>query len=133
MRDEHLSNPKPKSSRYYFPPDLAAYFGLFFILPPIAIFTSWFSTHLSHLKSRGDTTLVWFALVLAAIGTALLFAARLPLYKQRRFFVIGPGDLDEKHRRLYRLAYKFIGSSVGLLILLTYAAAIGSSFWPKSW
>jgi hypothetical protein len=118
MPDEHLSNPSPKSSRYYFPPDMAALLGVVYIILPIAIFTSWFATHLSRLKSRGDATLVWFAFVLAAIGAALLFAARLPLYKQRRFFVIGPGDLDEKHRRIYRLAYRFIGVSVGLLILV---------------
>ena len=113
-----MSKPEPKSSRYYFPPDMAALSGLFFIILPIAALMSWFFPLLSRLKRTGDPTLVWIALALGAIGTALLFAARLPLYQQRRFFVFGPRELDEKHRRLYRLAYKFIGVSVGLLIFL---------------
>jgi hypothetical protein len=93
-------------------------FRLLFIVLPIAMLSHWFFPLLSRLKRTGDPTIVWIALALGAIGVALLFAARLPLYRQRRFFVFGPRELDEKHRRLYRWAYKFVGTSVCLLVLL---------------
>jgi hypothetical protein len=112
-----MSNPSSEKSRWYFPPDMAVLLGSNIILP-IAFFTSWFCNHLFSAGRTGDSTLIWFALALATIGTLLLFAARLPLYKQRRFFVFGPRELDEKHRQLYWRAYKFIGASVGLLLLL---------------
>jgi hypothetical protein len=117
MPDDRLDDTKPKARRCYFPPDMVL-FGVNFIILLIALLCGWFLTLLSRLKSTGDLTLVWFALALGAIGVALLFAARLPLYQQRRFFVFGSRQLDEKHRRLYRWAYKFVGVSVGLLILL---------------
>jgi hypothetical protein len=49
------------------------------------------------------------------LGTGLLFAARLPLYKQGRFWTIGPKQLDRKHRRIYRLAHIFVAASLVLL------------------
>jgi len=113
-----MGDPEPRRSRWYFPPDMAVLLGSFYIILPIAFFTALFCNHLWGAKRTGDPTLVWFAIALATIGAVLLFAARLPLYKQRRFFVFGPRLLDERHRRLYRWAYKFIGASVGLLILL---------------
>jgi hypothetical protein len=57
----------------------------------------------------------------AGAGVVLLFLARLPLYRQRRFFAFGPKLLDESHRRLYRWAYGFICLG-GLLLLLTLLA-----------
>ena len=117
MPEDRANDPKLKRPRCYFPPDLAALFGVHFIIGP-ALLCAWFLPLLSKFKRTGDLTFVWFALALATIGTVLLFAARLPLYRQRRFFVFGSRQLDEKHRRLYRWAYKFIGASVGLLVLL---------------
>jgi len=55
-----------------------------------------------------------------AIGTVLLFLARLPLYRQRRFLTFGPKELDERHRRVYWWAYRFIGASVLLLVVLLF-------------
>ena len=56
-----------------------------------------------------------FGLGAGAIGAVLLFVARLPLYKQRRFWTIGPMPLDRKHRRIYWLTYVFVVT--GLLLL----------------
>jgi hypothetical protein len=118
MTGDRLKDPEPNARRCYFPPDMAVLFGANFIIVPIALVCAWFLPLLSRFKSAGDPTLVLVALALGAIGVALLFAARLPLYQQRRFFLFGSRQLDEEHRRLYRWAYKFVGASVGLLILL---------------
>jgi hypothetical protein len=67
---------------------------------------------------RGDPTMLYVALVVAAVGVVLLFMARLPLYRERRFFTFGPGALDQRHRRLYRWAYGFIAAGVVLMVLL---------------
>ncbi len=113
-----MNNPSDKKSDWYFPPDMAVLFGLYFVVLPLALLGGWFATHLYNAKSTGDVTLLWFAIAVGACGTVLLFLARLPLYRQRRFLVFGPRDLDEKHRRLYWWAYRLIGASVLLLLLL---------------
>jgi len=118
MPEDRANDPKLKRARCYFPPDLAALFGVFYIILPIALLSGLLFPLLSRFKRTGDPTLVLIALALSVIGVALLFAARLPLYRQRRFFVFGSRQLDEKHRRLYRWAYRFIGTSVLLLVLL---------------
>jgi hypothetical protein len=56
-----------------------------------------------------------FGLGAGVIGAVLLFVARLPLYKQRRFWTIGPMQLDRKLRRIYWLAYAFVVASLLLL------------------
>ena len=55
---------------------------------------------------------------MGGVGTVLLFFARLPLYRQRRFLVFGPRELDKRHRRLYWWAYRFIAASIVLLVVL---------------
>lgn len=75
----------------------------------------------SQLVRTGDITIPVVAMLSAGIGIVLLFLARLPLYRQRRFFAFGPKLLDESHRRLYRWAYRFICLG-GLLMLLTLLA-----------
>ncbi|HWB01943.1 MAG TPA: hypothetical protein VG796_02895 [Verrucomicrobiales bacterium] len=59
-----------------------------------------------------------FASGVAIAGWIMLFVARLPLYRQRRFFAFGPAALDTKHRRLYWRAYKVIGCGAAILLLL---------------
>jgi len=66
----------------------------------------------------GDLTLFWFALASALIGITLLFIARIPLYRQHRFFTFGPKVLPETHRRVYRIAYAFIIPSILTLLFL---------------
>ena len=66
---------------------------------------------------------VWMALTLAVIGVVLLFIARLPLYRHRRFFTFGPKGLPEGHRKVYRIAYGFVG--VGAAMMLALLAVLG--------
>lgn len=66
---------------------------------------------------RADSWAVFtVAAVAGVVGVLLLFLARLPLYRQRRFFTVGPRLLDAPHRRLYWVSYCFVGVSVLLLL-----------------
>ena len=58
--------------------------------------------------------LYWGGVVAGVVGMVLLFFARLPFYRQRRFLVFGPRELDRSHRRLYWLAYAVLLVSTGL-------------------
>ena len=110
-----MSADKPKrSDDSYFPPDVAA------VLAPIVIMIAivYTTSAISWAKARGDTSLFHFALCLGVIGSAVLFVARLPLYRRGRFFTLGPRHLSGWRRRLYYLAYALIVSSVCLLGLL---------------
>jgi len=115
-----MRNPNDKKSNWFFPPDFAVLLGFYFIFLPVMILGGWLATNLYNAKSNGDMTLLWAAVVLGAIGTVLLFLARLPLYRQRRFLTFGPKELDERHRRVYWWAYRFIGASVLLLVVLLF-------------
>ena len=52
------------------------------------------------------------------VGIVILFFARLPLYREGRFFIFGPRALDRKHRRLYWLAYVFVAASLLLFLVV---------------
>lgn len=73
------------------------------------------------LANRGDTTLFKLAVFLGVVGVVLLFTARIPLYRQRRFFTLGPSSLSGIYRKLYFTAYIFIVPSIVLLVLLLLA------------
>jgi hypothetical protein len=95
------------------PPDMAG-IGSFLFMILAVLFVS---CGLSWAK-RGDTTLFNLAVFLGAIGAVLLLIARIPLYRQRRFFTLGPRALTGIYRKLYFAAYVFIVPSIVLLVLL---------------
>ena len=95
----------------YFPRDLAAIFRVQ-LLPLIALPVSWLV-----FRFRG-WSFIYLAIGFAAVGITLLFLARLPLYRQRRFFSFGPQSLDAQHRRLYWRGYGFVAISIFLFLLL---------------
>jgi hypothetical protein len=70
---------------------------------------------IAHLKTADMRALYGFALGAGGMGIVLLFLARLPLYKERRFWTIGPAQLDRSHRRVYWLAYIVVAASLLLL------------------
>ena len=55
---------------------------------------------------------------LGVLGALLLLFARLPLYRERRFWTVGPRQLDQKHRRFYWLAYAFVTASLLLMLVV---------------
>ena len=75
--------------------------------------------YVSLADKRGDRTLLAVALILGGIGVVLLFFARLPLYRQRRFFVFGARELSGFHKRLYYAAYLFLVPCILLLFAMT--------------
>ena len=113
MPDDH----QEKKNDSYFPPDMGA-IGSFFIVIMAVVYVS---CGLSWVKARGDTTLFNLAVFLGVVGAVLLLVARIPLYRQRRFFTLGPRSLTGIYRKLYFTAYVFIVPSIVLLVLLLLA------------
>jgi hypothetical protein len=111
-----MENPDhKKSDGGRFPMDLRVLLepGFFIIL--LCVVAPYFSL----AERRGDKTLLIVSLVLGGIGVVLLFFARLPLYRQRRFLTFGPQHLSGVHRRLYFAAYAFLVPCILLLLAMT--------------
>lgn len=85
------------------------------MLPTIAILAGLVTPALSKAR-HGDSTLFIVALTLVFVGLVLLSVAKLPLYREKRFFTIGVEPLPESCRKVYRAAWVF--TATGLLILL---------------
>jgi hypothetical protein len=94
------------------------HYGLLIPVVIITVCAGLFLPAMAEVRSGNGIPYLISALCLAVIGIATLFAARLPLYRQRRFFTIGPWALDRTHQRLHAVAYGFIVPSVLLLSLL---------------
>jgi hypothetical protein len=108
---------KQTRSDWYIPSDWLALLGLHFIILPVAILSALLLPAVNRAR-HGDPSLVYASVVFAMIGIILLFFARLPLYKKRKFFTFGPKALPPLHRKLYRAAYVFISIAVVLMLLL---------------
>src|SRR5687768_10146566 len=106
-----------KNSKWGFPADIALYFAPFIAGFPVTVLLIALRGPLARAK-EGDFTLLVIASAFSGAGIGLLFLARLPLYRQRRFFTFGSSALDAPHRRLYRWAYGFIVGGVVLLGML---------------
>jgi hypothetical protein len=104
-----------KTSNWHIPPDWAFQFGLLAISLAIVILAGVLLPVLSRLKTAAVFDLYWGGLGLGAAGILLLFFARLPLYRQRRFWTFGPSALPNFHRKLYWLAYTTIVAAISLL------------------
>jgi hypothetical protein len=81
----------------------------------IGVLASIFRPLVARLQTADLCALYGIGVVAGVLGSVMLFAARLPLYKQRRFWTIGPQQLDRKHRRIYWLAYVFVAASLFVL------------------
>ncbi len=92
--------------------------SFFIIVPLIGILAAMVLPLLNKYRQSDGWTAFYFALGAGIIGVLFLFFARLPLYRQKKFFTFGPRLLDPAHRRLYRFAYCFLGLSVFLLLSL---------------
>lgn len=105
-----------KASSWNFPADLAALFKFDLILPIIAIGVACLLSLFNFLKTEDAVILFFVALGTGSLGIFLLFFARLPLYRQRRFWTFGPRELPAFNRKLYWLVYLFVVTSVLLLL-----------------
>src|SRR5579864_8137997 len=102
-----------------FPPDLQAILGI-----PLLVTLTFFS----WLLSVHGTTWIFAAaasLGIAVIGAALLFLAKLPLYRQGRFFTFGIEVLPESSHGLYRWGCRLSIAGCVLMFFLW----LGSTVW----
>lgn len=97
---------------WYLPPTA----WLLLAVPCLTIGASLLLPVLLRLKTAELSTWYGLGVGTGALGIVLLFFARLPLYRARKWFSLGPGELDRPHRRLYGLAYLLITCSVLLLL-----------------
>jgi hypothetical protein len=106
---------RKRNSDWYIPPDWLCLFGTFYLIPCMAMLATMLLLLVAGLKAADMSDLYGFGLGAGVISVVLLFVARLPLYKQGRFWTIGPRRLDKRHRRIYWLAYVFVAASLLLL------------------
>jgi hypothetical protein len=87
----------------------------------VAVFAFLASQVLRFFANLTGAPWIWcygIALLAAAVGIALIFYARLPLYRQRRFFTFGSAALPESRRPFYRWGYRCVFFAVALLLCL---------------
>ncbi len=101
-----------KDSDWYIPPEAAALWLTALLPLIIAAFSFLLFPIVIRLQTAPIVTLYCTALGVAIVGIVLILIARLPLYRQRRFWTFGPGTLDRNHRRLYWLGYVFFVVSI---------------------
>ena len=61
------------------------------------------------------------ALSVAGVGVGLIFLAKLPLYRQRRFFTFGSGVLPPDRRSFYLWGYGCVILAAAVLLGLSVA------------
>jgi hypothetical protein len=112
-----------KSSDSGLPEEVLGLLSTLFFGPEIAMVAVLFGTLLPSITSvEGIMHLYWGGVAAGMFGMVLLFFARLPLYRQRRFLVFGPRELDRLHRRLYWLAYAVLLVSTGLFVMVWFGS-----------
>jgi hypothetical protein len=109
-----------KRSDWYLPEEVLGLLSTLFLLPAIAILASRLLPSITTLQRIDVTSLFGAGLAAGVLGVILLFFARLPFYRQRRFWVFGPRELDRFHRRLYWLAYLIVLTSIGLFVIVWF-------------
>jgi hypothetical protein len=112
-----------KRSDWHLPEEVIGFLSSVFFMPVSAVIALLAATLLPSITSlRGMvlTRLFWIGLAAGIVGTVLLFLARIPRYRQRRFLTFGPRELDRLHRRLYWLAYLVVFVSIGLFVVVWF-------------
>ena len=67
------------------------------------------------------TAWIWcygIGLIVALLGVLMVFHAKLPLYRQRRFVTFGSRALPEGRRSSYRWGYRCVIFAIALLLCL---------------
>src|SRR6266850_1201888 len=98
--------------------DIPGLFGILFVIPAVAVLGAMALPALNALRHGAWVRAFWVSLAVAVLGAGLLFWARLPLYREGRFFSFGPRALPPSSVRVYRAAYALLIPSVLFLLLL---------------
>jgi hypothetical protein len=97
-----------RGSNWNVPADWLWHFGIFFTVGCSTLLASLLLPVVARLKTADITNLYGCALGVGFLGIVILLLARLPLYRQHRFWSFGPRHLPRKHRLFYWLAYATI-------------------------
>lgn len=76
---------------------------------------------LSFFTKLTGSPWIWcygIGLFVAVVGVVLIFYAKLPLYRERRFFTFGSATLPKSRRSFYRWGYRCVIFAVALLLCL---------------
>jgi MFS family permease len=87
----------------------------------IAVIALVASQVLSFFTSLTGMSWVWcygIGVAVSIVGVVLIFYAKLPLYRQLRFFTFGSAALPEERRSFYRWGYRCVFFAVVLLLCL---------------
>jgi hypothetical protein len=95
-----------KSKEWIWPPadQWIGVWGLL-IIAAVSILTGWGLNFFTRLTGMPWICCYLIGIGVAALGVSLIFYAKLPLYRQRRFFTLGPRALPEQRRPFYRWGY----------------------------
>jgi hypothetical protein len=75
----------------------------------------------SHLTGTRWVLCYVIALIIGTIGASMIFFAKLPLYRERRFFTFGSEALPEQRRPVYRWGYCCVALAIALLVCLFFS------------
>jgi hypothetical protein len=90
----------------------------FLLLAVVAILASQVLEFFTRLSGTPWICCYGIGLAVAAVGVSLIFYAKLPLYRQRRFLTFGSRALPESRRPFYRWGYRCVLFAVALLLCL---------------
>jgi hypothetical protein len=90
----------------------------FFVIAVTALIGSQALAFITRLTGTPWICCYAVALLVSAVGVALLFYAKLPLYRQHRFFTFGSEAIPESRRSFYRGGYRCLIFAVLLFLLL---------------
>ena len=117
----HMMKKRWTESDWYVPLDWLFHFGMVVFLP-LGMILAITVHNVIRMTRAGNPLLAYLAGAAGVIGIVLLFFARLPLYRQRKFFVLGSKQLPPRNQKLYRIAYGFLIPSMltmlGILALV---------------
>ena len=101
---------------WYIPPEAVLWLGPFALAFVCGLATTLMNTFFA--VRRGDLSFLVVSFGVCLTGVLLLFFARLPLYRQRRWFTFGPRHLTGIHRRIYFVAYGFLVIGFTMILAL---------------
>jgi len=81
----------------------------------VGTFTIWVLSFFIGLTGMPWIYCYFIGIGVAALGASLVFYAKLPLYRQRRFLTFGPRAVAEQRRPFYRWGY--VCALLGALLL----------------
>ena len=84
----------------------------------VAILTSQILNFITELSGVPWIWCYGLGVAVAMVGVSLIFYAKLPLYRQRRFLTFGSRALPESRRPFYRRGYRCVWFAVALLLCL---------------